>query len=124
VEVIDGIINEKTDDINIEWDDKFCVSVVAVSGGYPMKYSNNKKISGLDKITNSEDVNVFHARTDMKGDDLVTVGGRVLNVVVLSDTLENTQKKVYEEIEKIHFQDIYFRSDIAKNILKNIEKEG
>ncbi len=114
VQIMDAIITEKTENIEIEWDDKYCVSIVMVSGGYPMKYSINKKITGVDSIKTDKNLQVFHARISKAGDNLVTVGGRVLNVVAKGKTLEEARKKAYKNIENIFFTEAHYRKDIAK----------
>lgn len=104
----DGILEED----DIVWSDESSVCVVMVSGGYPESYENGKVISGLDKV--SEDVIVFHAGTKRKGEDIVTNGGRVLNICAVGETLDEAREKVYNEVNKISYDGAYFRNDIAR----------
>lgn len=104
----DGILEED----DIVWSEESSVCVVMVSGGYPESYENGKVISGLDKV--SEDVIVFHAGTKREGEDIVTNGGRVLNICAVGETLDEAREKVYNEVNKISYDGAYFRNDIAR----------
>ena len=86
---------------------------VLASGGYPGSYEKGKVITGLDKV--NEDIIVFHAGTKMVDGQLVTSGGRVLNVCALGSSLEDTRKKVYQAAELIDFEGKYYRKDIGLN---------
>jgi phosphoribosylamine--glycine ligase len=93
--------------------DKFAVSVVAASKGYPGKYEKGKIITGLDEITDSE-IFVFHAGTKKVDNQIYTNGGRVLAVTSVGNTIDEARKKAYENLSKINFEGIYFRTDIAE----------
>jgi phosphoribosylamine--glycine ligase len=81
------------------------------SGGYPQAYKTGKEITGLDEI--SDDAHVFHAGTRCEDGTLLTNGGRVLNVVCAGDTLEDAIRNTYNEVKKISFDDMHYRSDIG-----------
>ena len=99
----------------MEYHDGYFVDVVLASGGYPKSYVKGYEIQGLDQV--SPDAMVFHAGTTRKDDSIVTSGGRVLNVVAHGSDLAETIVKVYQECRKIHFTDVYYRTDIAKRDL-------
>lgn len=99
-------------DYKLELMEDFGVCVVIASEGYPDKYETSKKISGIDDT--SEDCLVFHAGTKMEDDALLSNGGRVLNVVCYSDTLKEAIELCYENVNKINFENMYFRKDIGK----------
>ncbi|MEW6556435.1 MAG: phosphoribosylamine--glycine ligase [Elusimicrobiota bacterium] len=99
----------------IEWYDKYCVSVVLASGGYPGKYEINKEIHGIKKIKN---VLVFHAGTRIENNKFFTTGGRVLNVCAIGKTLEVAISKAYKDVKKIKFENMHYRRDIgSKGVL-------
>jgi phosphoribosylamine--glycine ligase len=123
VEVMQAIL-EGRNDIKIEWKDEYSVSVVAVSGGYPMKYTAGKEIKGLESVKSGDQLIIYHARTAEKGGKIISVGGRVLNVVALGKTLKEARDRAYSELDKVHFHDMYYRKDIADNILEQIGMEG
>jgi phosphoribosylamine--glycine ligase len=85
--------------------------VVLASGGYPDAYEKGKIIQGLNDL--DPEIMVFHAGTARKKDHLVTNGGRVLNIVALSDTFQNSRELVYDNIKKISFARMHYRKDIG-----------
>jgi phosphoribosylamine--glycine ligase len=107
--------NSSLNDYKIECDNRFAVSVVLASKGYPSSYDTNKPISGLDELG---DVLVFHAGTYKKDGKIFTNGGRVLNVVALDADFRKAIKKAYDAVGKIHFEGMHFRRDIGKKALK------
>lgn len=114
VEIIEAIIDEKLDTVNINWDQRAAVCIVAASGGYPVKYEKGYEITGLKDIDNNKDVTVFHAGSRKKKGKYLTDGGRVLGVTAVGDTMKNAVDTAYRNIAKINFKDIYYRSDIGK----------
>lgn len=118
IELFNAVINQSLEKVNLEIADEFCVSVVCASGGYPEKYENHKKISGLSPAESPQDLKgdsfVFHAGTMREGDFFYTNGGRVLNVTAKGKTLEEARKKCYDTVSKISFEGMHYRKDIAK----------
>lgn len=88
------------------------VCVVLASGGYPEHYEKGFAIEGLDRI-NDPDVRVFHAGTALEGEQLVTSGGRVLNIVGLGTSVPEARERAYSAISNISFQGMHYRRDIA-----------
>ena len=86
------------------------------SGGYPGSYEKGKVITGLENL--SENIIVFHAGTVKTDGRYYTNGGRVLNVTALGDDLMQARDRVYEEIEKISFENAFYRKDIGHRALK------
>ena len=113
IDIINAVIDEKLDDITIEWENNACVCVVAASGGYPVKYNKGYEIKGLDKLAGKDDIMVFHAGTDIKDGKLVTSGGRVLGVTAKGAGLDEAIKKAYAAIAEVEFTDIHYRRDIG-----------
>lgn len=105
---IDGNLREE----DLIWSEKHCVTVVATSKGYPGRYEIGKEIQGLDNM--DRDIILFHNGTKRVGNRLYTNGGRVLSLTALGDTLEDARNKVYENINKIKFDGIYYRKDIGE----------
>lgn len=103
----DGTFN----DYHIYFSDEYFVDVVLVSGGYPVSYKKGYEIEGLNDL--SDDTLLFHAGTKLKGDKLLTNGGRVLNLVCRDTTLQGALDKVYKEVRKIYFPDVFYRTDIG-----------
>ncbi|MBD3411268.1 MAG: phosphoribosylamine--glycine ligase [Ignavibacteriales bacterium] len=103
----------KLDNGNVRYSGGASVCVVAAAGGYPDKYEKGKTITGLDDMPDS--VVVFHAGTKREGASIVTSGGRVLGAtsIVPENDLKAAIAKAYEGIEKISFEKMYYRNDIA-----------
>ncbi len=118
VELMLGTVEGRLEKVNLDWDKRFCVCVVLASGGYPEKYEKGKKIEGLENLNSSEDIFVFHAGTKKIGNNYVTSGGRVLNIVGLDYDLMKAQGKVYKAIKNIYFEKIHYRKDIANKAFK------
>jgi phosphoribosylamine--glycine ligase len=105
---LDGTLGERT----AKWDSRASLGVVLAAGGYPEEYAKGKPISGLDGADSAAQ-KVFHAGTATVGDQVVTSGGRVLCVVGLGDTVAEAAAQSYEAVEKIAWEDAYFRRDIG-----------
>jgi phosphoribosylamine--glycine ligase len=110
-----------------EWDPRPAVCVVVASSGYPDSYEKGKLITGLDEISNMEDVYVFHAGTKKENGNIYTSGGRVLGVTALGNyenDFEGAKERAYEAVKMIRFdggiEDLYFRKDISDKALKHI----
>ena len=100
----------------VEVDPRAAACVMMVAGGYPGSYAKGKPITGIDKVEGSV---VFHAGTKL-GDDrqVLTSGGRVLCVTSLADTIPSALLKSYQEVDKIRWDDCYYRRDIGQDLLK------
>ena len=118
VEVMLATIEGDLDKIRLDWDNRPCICVVVTSGGYPGSYEKGKQIFGLEDAEKSVDTFIFHAGTKKDKDKCLTSGGRVLNVVSLGDNLEKAKSRAYQAIEKIGFEDMYFRRDIGWRALE------
>lgn len=113
VEIMEAVIDERLDEIEIEWADNAAVCVVMASGGYPSSYKKGYEISGIDAVDALDDMIVFHAGTALSDGKLVTNGGRVLGVTAVGENLDAAIKRAYEGVDKISFTDEFHRSDIG-----------
>ncbi len=111
-------VKGKIKDRKIETKQGFALNVVIASSGYPGKYETGREISGLEKFKDREDIIIFHAGTKNENGKVVTSGGRVLNFTGIDKNIENTIKKVYDNISEIKFDGAYFRKDIGRRALK------
>lgn len=114
MELFKAVAQQKLDEFELETDSRTAATVMVVSGGYPEAYEKNKPISGLDQV---EDSLVFHAGTQLKDNEVVTQGGRVLAITSYGDSIEEATKKSYQNIDKLHFDKMYFRKDIGLDLL-------
>ncbi len=97
-------------DKTMEIDNRYAVTVMMVSGGYPGDYERNKEITGLDSITDSI---VFHAGTKLDGEKVLTNGGRVIAVSSYGATKDEALALSYKNANKINFDKKYYRKDIG-----------
>ncbi|MBN1311934.1 MAG: phosphoribosylamine--glycine ligase [Anaerolineae bacterium] len=115
-EIAKACAEGRLDEVDIRWNDGGCATVVLASPGYPGSYPKGLPISGLDKAAQHEGVTVFHAGTAFDGSgQLVTNGGRVLNVSAEGSDLPEALRRAYSAIDDIHFDGMHFRRDIGKN---------
>ena len=96
-----------------EFGDDWAVTVVLASAGYPASSSKGDVISGLDDAAAVEDVEVTHAGTARSDGDVVTAGGRVLNVTGIGPTAAEARRRAYDAAGLIHFEGKQMRTDIA-----------
>ena len=105
---VDGKLNEK----QTEWDERCSLGVVLAAGGYPDKYHKGDEITGLAGLDTAA-TKVFHAGTSEKDGKVVTNGGRVLCACALGNSVAEAQKLAYEVVNKIRWNNVYFRKDIG-----------
>lgn len=105
---------------SLSWEKRVACCVVMCSGGYPGSYEKGKVIAGLDEAGALDDVFIFHAGTKLDTDgNVVTNGGRVLNIVALGGDLVEARDKANAACELIHFDGAFYRHDIGDRVLKN-----
>ena len=105
-------------DVNIRWNNNAAVCVVIAAKGYPGSYEKGQEISGLDMASEDENTIAFHAGTTLKDGKTFTNGGRVLGITSVAPTLQPAIMRAYEGVNKIHFEGMYCRRDIASKGLE------
>lgn len=110
LELLTAVATETLDEKILETDDRYAVTVMMVSGGYPGEYEKGKVIGGLDMV---QDSIVFHAGTKEEGGKIVTSGGRVLSVTSYGRTMDEALDTSYRNIAGISFENSYCRKDIG-----------
>jgi phosphoribosylamine--glycine ligase len=114
LEVMLAVAEGRLDQVELKWDPRPALCVVAASGGYPGKYRTGIPITGIADADAMRDVKVFQGGTKVQGKLVVTDGGRVLSVTALGSTIAGAQKRAYEAMSKIHFEGMHFRKDIGR----------
>jgi phosphoribosylamine--glycine ligase len=117
MEIAMAIAEERLADVTIEWLPDPAVCVVISSKGYPGQYRKGDVITGLDKAQELEGVQVFHAGTAFRDDAVITSGGRVLGVTATGKDIAAAKARAYEAVQKIHFDGMHYRKDIADRAL-------
>lgn len=117
--VFKAVADNNLDSLDLSWSSQCAVCVVLASEGYPGAYEKGKVILGIEEAEELEGVTVFHAGTAFNADgELVTNGGRVLNVVAMADSFEEARDLAYEACDKINFEGKQYRRDIALRALE------
>jgi phosphoribosylamine---glycine ligase len=103
--------------VRAEFDEGWAVTVVLASAGYPASSSKGDVISGLDEAAAIEGVEVTHAGTARRDGEIVTAGGRVLNVTGLGSSAADARQRAYDAADRISFEGRQMRTDIAEKAL-------
>jgi len=119
LDILEACVDGKIADLKIEWSKKSACCIVLASGGYPGKYEKGKSITGIKEAEKMEDIIVFHAGTILLDSNIVTNGGRVLGVTAIADNLQSALNKAYAAVKLIHFDGMYYRTDIGLASLRN-----
>ena len=112
VELCLAALEQRLDAVSSEWDERAALGVVMAAGGYPDDYRKGDVIFGLP-VNENDEAKVFHAGTALQGEQIVTAGGRVLCACALGEDIKTAQEKAYQLVNQIHWNDVYFRTDIG-----------
>jgi phosphoribosylamine---glycine ligase len=114
VALFEAVANQKLNEVELQIDERSATTIMVVSGGYPEDYQKGKEITGLETI---EDSIVFHAGTKVENDKIVSNGGRVIAITSYGENFQEAIKKSYQNINKLHFDTMYYRTDIGFDLL-------
>jgi phosphoribosylamine--glycine ligase len=106
-------------DASVEFSDDWAVTVVLASAGYPESSSKGDVITGLEEAARTAEV--IHAGTAESGGEIVTAGGRVLNLTGTGPDPETARARAYEAAEAVKFEGKQMRTDIAS---RAVERAG
>jgi len=116
IDMVSAVLEERLSGIEIEVEQNATVCIVAAAERYP-ESPDGIAISGLEAIKMMQEVSAFHENTSFNGPDIVTPGGGVICITATGKDPEDAKVKAYDAIEKIHFDGVYYRKDIANKIL-------
>ena len=102
----------------LRWKPEPSVCVVLAAHGYPGQVRTGDRITGMETAGDAGNVQVFHAGTKLGPQGLETAGGRVLGVTASGPDLATAVRNTYAAVEKIHFDGMHYRRDIAHKGLK------
>ncbi len=117
LEIVEACVDEKLEETKIVWKKKQSLCVVLCSKGYPDNYKKNIKINNFDKLLLNENNYLFHAGTKIKDNQVVAVGGRVLNFISLSDDLIKARQNIHNNLDKLDWNEGFYRKDIAFKVI-------
>jgi len=118
LEIISSAIENKLENLKINWNKKNCITIVLCAKGYPYNYIKNSEIKNLSNILTDKDNQIFHAGTYEKNNKIYSNGGRVLNITSSSLSLEDARNKSLVNLNKINWADGFFRKDIGWRVIK------
>lgn len=118
VDVMLACAEQRLDEVELSWCDDWAVSVVLTSAGYPGSYEKGKVITGIEDAEALDGVTVYHAGTHEQDGQILTNGGRVIDVTALGATFEEARNLAYAACEKIDFEGKTLRHDIGLRALK------
>lgn len=117
VDLLWAVHDRRLDKMELKVKAEAAACVMLVSGGYPGSYGKGYPVEGLEDT--DKDTLLFHAGTKADAEGRVlSSGGRVLAVASLAPTLAQALEKTYKEVEKIHFDKMYYRKDIGKDVCR------
>jgi phosphoribosylamine---glycine ligase len=116
IDMISAVMEERLSSTEIEMEENATVCVVGAGERHP-ESPDGIAISGLEALKMMQEVSVFHENTSFHGPDIVTPGGGVICITAAGKDLEDAKVKAYNAMEKIHFDGVYYRKDIADRIL-------
>ena len=116
-EIVQATVNQKINQVNIDWYPDKSLSIVQCSNGYPETYKINQEIENLDKIILQENEFIFHAGTKIDNSIIVSNGGRVLNYVAKSNNFRDCRETVINLIKKIGWKKGFYRKDIGHKVI-------
>ena len=114
VEIAEACVDGRLNEVDVHWKNGAAVCVVLASKGYPEKPEKGQVVSFSEL---PEDMICFHAGTKQNGTDVVTAGGRVFGLTAWSSDIANAVQKVYANIDKVTFDGMQYRKDIAHRAL-------
>ncbi|MGC9336637.1 MAG: phosphoribosylamine--glycine ligase [Candidatus Cloacimonadia bacterium] len=115
-----AMIQKNITSVSLKWKSQSAVAVVLASNGYPHQYEKGKEIHGIENVL--DDVILFFSGVKCKNGQYLTDGGRVLSVAALGNSLHQAREKAYNNVSKISFDGMYFRTDIAMKGIKKLEQ--
>jgi phosphoribosylamine--glycine ligase len=117
-ELMMACVEGRLSEVRAAWKDDTSICVVMAAEGYPGSYPKGMEISGLDEAEEVPGVTVFQAGTKLEDGVIKSSGGRILGVTALGADLADAKDKAYRAVDKIDFENKYYRRDIGDKGLK------
>src|SRR5215470_7294756 len=118
LEAMEAVAENRVSPGIFKWSPDASCCVVMASAGYPGAFMTGKEITGLERAAELENVKVFHAGTSKRDSKIYTSGGRVLGVTARAESLDKAIGRAYEAVERVSFDNMYYRRDIGARALK------
>ena len=116
-EIILACCEKKLLNLEIKWKNKKSICIVLCSNGYPDKYEKNTNIDQIRNIILDNDEYIFHAGTKIEGNIYLATGGRVLNIVAITDEFSTSKDKTIKILETLNWEKGFYRKDIGYKVI-------
>ena len=117
VKIFKSTINNELKNLKIKWIKEKCMTIVLCSKGYPGKYKKNVKIKNFNKIKLLKNDFIYQAGTLIKQGQIISNGGRVLNVTSIGKNFSTIRQKIISIIRKINWKGGFYRKDIGWRVI-------
>ncbi len=119
IKVINYSLKNQLNKLKLNWEKDKCMTIVLCSKGYPGNYKKGSIIK-LKKIKDKKDLFILHAGTKKNEKNIISSGGRVLNIVSKGHNFKQIRKKIIKLIKKINWQDGFYRKDIGWRVIQKL----
>ena len=120
LDIMIAVADERLSEAEVKFSGNSACCVVMASNGYPVKYDTGYEIT----VDSDFDSNLYFAGAKCENGKLLTSGGRVLGVTAVESTLNKAISKAYESVEKVHFENAFYRKDIGAKALAVLKGEN
>ena len=117
VKIILSSVENKLKNLNIKWKKDKSMTIALCTKGYPGNYKKNLRLSNINKIKLKKNEFIYHAGTKILNKQLVSNGGRVLNITSMGSSYKKIRKKIIHILNKINWKHGFFRKDIGKRVI-------
>ena len=117
VKIFKNTVLNNLKNTKIEWKKEKCMTIVLCAKGYPGNYIKNSQISNIQKVKLSKNDYIYHAGTKILDNEIISSGGRVLNVTSIGNNFLNIRKKIIFIIKQLNWKNGFFRKDIGWKII-------
>ena len=121
VKIVTNSLNNRLNKMQIKWRKEKCMTIVLCSKGYPGNYEKNKNIKNMNKINLSKNDYIYHAGTKFENNQLLSNGGRVLNITSIGKSFISIRKKIIFIIRKLNWKEGFYRKDIGWKVINKNE---
>ena len=117
IEVLLSCCEKKLNKLDIQWNEKKSLSIVLCSKGYPNEYKKNLIIKNIENIITDQNNFCFHAGTILKDNEILAIGGRVLNFISMANSFSKARQDVIKNIDILNWDSGFYRKDIGYKVI-------
>ena len=118
VKIIDAAVNNRLEKVKIKWKQKKSMTIVLCANGYPNNYKKNLKLTKIEKKKINKNDFIYHAGTKIKDGQLLSNGGRILNITSLGNKYLKIRHDIISVLKKINLKQSFYRKDIGWKVIK------